>query len=81
MRWLWRKVRVFGAGYGSNLVSTISRRFVTEFLCNKPLKILELPIRVPPMRVSAFWHERMQSDPRSRWFRRLLVEISKRDLG
>jgi DNA-binding transcriptional LysR family regulator len=60
----------------SNLISTLSRRFVTGFLKDYPLKILELPIRLPPMRNSAFWHERMQLDPRSRWFRRLLAEVA-----
>jgi DNA-binding transcriptional LysR family regulator len=62
----------------SNLISTLSRRFVTGFLKDYPLKILELPIRLPPMRNSAFWHERMQFDPRSRWFRRLLAEVANR---
>ena len=61
----------------SNLLSTLSQRFALHFLKHYPLKILELPIRLPPMRNSAFWHERMQSDPRSGWFRRLLVEIAK----
>ncbi len=61
----------------SNLISTLSQRFAVGFLKHYPLKILELPIRLPPMRNCAFWHERVQSDPRSRWFRGLLVEIAK----
>jgi DNA-binding transcriptional LysR family regulator len=62
----------------SNLISTLSRRFVTRFLKDYPIKMLDLPIRLPPMRNSAFWHERMQSDPRSRWFRKLLAEVARR---
>jgi hypothetical protein len=39
--------------------------------------MLELPIRLPPMRNSVFWHERVQADPRNRWFRKLLVNVAK----
>jgi DNA-binding transcriptional LysR family regulator len=64
----------------SNMISTLSRRFVTGFLQTYPIKMLELPIRLPPMRNSVFWHERMQADPRNRWFRKLLVEVAKRSI-
>jgi hypothetical protein len=29
------------------------------------------------MQNRAFWHERMHNDPRSRWFRKLLVNVAK----
>lgn len=61
----------------SNLVATLSKRFVTSFLKQYPLKFMELPISLPPMQIRVFWHERMQSDPRSRWFRNLLADIVK----
>ena len=61
----------------TNLISTLSERFAMRFLKHYPLRIIELPIRLPPMRNAAFWHERMQSDPRSRWFRGILVEVAK----
>jgi DNA-binding transcriptional LysR family regulator len=61
----------------SNLISTLSLRFATGFLKAYPLKILELPVRLPAMRNSAFWHQRMQSDLRSQWFRKLLVDVAK----
>jgi DNA-binding transcriptional LysR family regulator len=61
----------------TDLISTLSERFARRFLKHYPLRIIELPIHLPPMRNSAFWHERMQSDPRSRWFRGILVEIAR----
>jgi DNA-binding transcriptional LysR family regulator len=61
----------------TNLISTLSERYAARFLERYPLRILELPIRLPPMRNAAFWHQRMQSDPRSRWFRGILVEVAK----
>lgn len=61
----------------TNLIATLSERFARRFLEHYPLRIMELPIRLPPMRNCAFWHERMQSDPRSRWFRGILAEIAR----
>jgi DNA-binding transcriptional LysR family regulator len=40
----------------TNLISTLSERFAMRFLKHYPLRILELPIRLPPMRNAAFWH-------------------------
>jgi DNA-binding transcriptional LysR family regulator len=61
----------------TDLISTLSERFARRFLKHYPLRTIELPIRLPPMRNAAFWHERMQSDLRSRWFRGILVEVAK----
>ena len=61
----------------SNLLSTLSRRFVAGFLNAYPLTVLELPIRLPTIRNAAFWHERMQSDARNRWFRKILFDAAR----
>jgi len=61
----------------TDLISTLSERFAMRFLKHYLLRMVELPVRLPLMRNSAFWHERAQSDPRSRWFRGILVEIAK----
>ncbi|HEY3791095.1 MAG TPA: LysR family transcriptional regulator [Bradyrhizobium sp.] len=61
----------------TNLIATLSERLARRFLDHYRLRMIELPIRLPPMRNSVFWHERMQSDPRSRWFRKLLADAAK----
>jgi DNA-binding transcriptional LysR family regulator len=61
----------------SDLIATLPNMFATRFLKKYPLKIFELPIRLPQMQNRAFWHERMHSDPRSRWFRKLLADVAK----
>jgi DNA-binding transcriptional LysR family regulator len=62
----------------SDLIATVPNKFAMRFLKQYPLKILELPVRLPQMQNRAYWHERMQSDPRSRWFRRLLADAAKK---
>jgi DNA-binding transcriptional LysR family regulator len=61
----------------SDLIATLPEKIASRFLKQHPLKILELPIRLPQMQNRAFWHERMQSDPRSRWFRKLLADVAQ----
>jgi DNA-binding transcriptional LysR family regulator len=61
----------------SDLLATMSQRFATTLLGQYRLQILELPLRIPLMQNRAFWHERMHNDPRSRWFRKLLVNVAK----
>jgi DNA-binding transcriptional LysR family regulator len=61
----------------SDLVATVSKRFATSLLKTYALKILEPPLRLPPIQNRAFWHERMHTDPSSLWFRKLLAEVAK----
>jgi DNA-binding transcriptional LysR family regulator len=62
----------------SNMIATLSHRYARSFLTQFPLKILELPIRLPPIQNRIFWHERMQSDLASRWFRQLAADVAKK---
>lgn len=61
----------------SNMAATLSERYVNLFLKQYPIKVLHLPIRLPPMQNRIFWHERIQTDPASRWFRSLVADTAK----
>lgn len=61
----------------SELIATLPHMFAARFLKKYPLKVFDLPFRLPQMQNRAFWHERMHSDPRSRWFRKLLAEVAR----
>lgn len=61
----------------SDVIATLSRRFVTSHLGQYRLRILDLPIRLPQMQNRAFWHERMHREPHNHWFRSLLAEVGK----
>ena len=57
----------------SNLILTTSDWLATRFADNEQLKVLETPVKLEPVKISMLWHERTHHDPRSRWFRQLLV--------
>jgi DNA-binding transcriptional LysR family regulator len=37
----------------------------------------DLPVRTPPIAVSAMWHPRMDADPAHRWLRETLVDVCR----
>lgn len=59
---------------------------VTECLAHKlandyPLQILPVPLPIPRIQISLYWHERTQKQPEHRWFRQLLTESLKEMRG
>jgi DNA-binding transcriptional LysR family regulator len=60
----------------SDLIATLPEKFALRFLKQYPLKILELPIRLPQMQNRAFWHERRSPQPLVR-FRSLLADVAQ----
>lgn len=41
------------------------------------LQSFELPVRTPPIKISAMWHPRMDADPAHRWLRGTFVEVCR----
>lgn len=56
----------------SDLVLTCPRRLAESFLDYFPLKIHELPFKIPPIEVVQVWHERNQDDHAHQWLRKLI---------
>lgn len=61
----------------TDFVATLPERFAIELAAHTPLEISDPPLKLPKVRVMAFWHERSQSDPAHKWLRRLAVEASR----
>jgi DNA-binding transcriptional LysR family regulator len=59
----------------TDLVLTMAARIAASFASVLPLRILELPFELPPVRGSMLWHERHTSDPAHTWFRQRLAEM------
>lgn len=59
----------------TDLSLTCPRRLAQSYLEFFPLKIYELPYKIPTMSVVQVWHERQQDDPAHKWFRQLLHEV------
>jgi len=41
------------------------------------LEAFELPLKLPPLMVSAIWHPRLDADPAHRWLRGVLLEVCR----
>lgn len=53
----------------TDLVLTVAEKMARAFAELLPLRILELPFPVPPVRLSMLWHARDDADPAHRWLR------------
>jgi DNA-binding transcriptional LysR family regulator len=61
---------------GTNLIAVMQRRLAEEFARHLPLRILALPMDMPPIELCIQWHKFQQSDPLHLWLRRLIVQIA-----
>lgn len=59
----------------TDLTLTCPRRLAESYLEFFPLKIYELPFKIPAMDVIQVWHERQQDNPAHKWFRQLFHEV------
>ena len=59
----------------SDLLAVIPSRLAEAFVSHVPIKVLPLPISIPPFDIRIFWHERYHHDPALRWFRTAFVKL------
>lgn len=52
---------------GTERIATVQRRLATRMAQYLPLKVMELPLDIPPVRVAAQWHRSMDKHPAIRW--------------
>lgn len=55
---------------GSDLVLTVPRRLAAIYQAQLPLRVLPVPLKLPPIKMVQVWHERTHGDALHRWFRR-----------
>ena len=60
---------------GTDRVATITTRLAAKCAEILPLRLLPLPIAMPPMVEMLQWHKVHEYDPAHAWFRRLLKEV------
>lgn len=53
----------------TDLIATVGERIARAFERMLGLAVLALPLEVPPLALSQFWHERQQHDPALLWLR------------
>ena len=57
---------------GTGRVTTITTRLAAKYAAALPLRLIELPIAIPPMVEVLQWHKVHEYDPAHHWFRGLL---------
>jgi DNA-binding transcriptional LysR family regulator len=60
---------------GTSRVATIATRLAVKCAGRLPLKLIPLPIAIPPMVEMLQWHRVHEYDPANHWFRSLLKEV------
>lgn len=61
---------------GTNLVATMQESLALYYSKYLPLKILPLPIAIPPFEKHLQWHASLENDEGARWFRNILKETA-----
>jgi DNA-binding transcriptional LysR family regulator len=59
----------------SDLIATVPKIIGERFSMLSKIKMVPPPFETPMIEVRQFWHRRFHSDPRSMWFRGLLMRI------
>ena len=57
---------------GTDRIATITTRLALKYVQNLPIKLVPLPIEIPPLVEVLHWHRAHDQDPAHLWFRRLL---------
>jgi len=63
---------------GTNRIATTHRRLAMLYARFTAIRILPLPIALPPLREVVVWHRYHDEDPAHRWLREVMVEIAGR---
>ncbi|WP_345251972.1 LysR family transcriptional regulator [Pigmentiphaga soli] len=61
----------------TDMLATLPRMLARPFATQYELQLLEVPLRLPRIRYAAYWHERSQKDPGSRWLRTMLQQAAR----
>ena len=80
-RGLRRRVRLrcrnymsaFHAVAESDLVLTMTQRYVALLGEGLPLRVLKMPLRMPALDLCLYWHDRFDDDPANRWLRDVIA--------
>jgi len=61
----------------TDLIACVTECLARKLADDHPLQILPVPLPVPRIQISLYWHERTQKQPEHRWFRQLLADSVK----
>jgi LysR family transcriptional regulator, nod-box dependent transcriptional activator len=64
---------------GTNLIATVQERFAKFYAQHLPLKILPMPIPLPPLQMNIQWHRYHNHDAGTKWLCQILREAAQED--
>lgn len=59
----------------SDLIVIVPRRLASTFLNYPGIATFATPVKIPPLEIKQYWHERYHNDPGNRWMRALVAEL------
>jgi DNA-binding transcriptional LysR family regulator len=59
----------------SDLLAVVPSRLAEALEQPGSIKVLPMPVPMPPWKVRMYWHERYHYDPPVRWFREAFVDL------
>jgi DNA-binding transcriptional LysR family regulator len=60
----------------TDMIATMPKRMAMHLQEYYPLRILDLPFKVPPLAFFLRWHESKTADPRHAWMRRSIINLA-----
>lgn len=61
----------------SNAIATLPRRLATTFATLLPLTVFDVPLTLPPIDLTLYWHATAALDPAHQWLRDFVVRNSR----
>ena len=61
---------------GTNRIATVQKRLATKLASSHPVRIVGLPVPIPPLDEAMLWHPRFERDPAHLWFRSVLKRVA-----
>jgi len=62
---------------GSDILAILPLVLAQSFAAQRPIRIMEVPLRLPRMKYGAYWHERSHKDVGHKWLRGVVLQASQ----
>jgi DNA-binding transcriptional LysR family regulator len=62
---------------GTDLIVILPQLLARDYAARQPIRIVDVPLPLPPIRYAAYWHERSQRDLGHRWLRAQFGRVAR----
>jgi LysR family nod box-dependent transcriptional activator len=61
---------------GTNRIAIVQKRLATKLASSHHVRVVGLPVPIPPLEEAMLWHPRFERDPAHLWFRSVLKRVA-----